>query len=163
MNGVSRDATQNKPGCMTQVRGSQLVVAMKGTASEVFYDAYGKWVDLASNLFSQADANTDGLFGWLMLNKDYTILANDIFGVNIAFDAVYEIPLDATVTKANLLSYLGDVCDLVVSTYQYADNNAANDDLVQIVGFNYYGAASLKQTVLTRINPNECYQVNITD
>jgi hypothetical protein len=161
MNGVSRAASNNKPGSMTQVRGTQLVVACKGTNTEAFYDAYGKWVDLASNLFSRADANSSGLWGWLMLNKDYTVTTNDIFGVNIALDAVYEIPLDATVTQANLLSYLGDTCDIVVSTYQYADNNAADDDLLQVVGFNYYGSAALQQTVLTRMNVTKNFGTNI--
>lgn len=112
-------------------------------ASQTIYKRSGKFVKLDSNeRVDLADSGDGELFGWAMVGGDYSsssTAGGSEMSVDIRTEVIHEIPYDdTTVTEAQLAAILGKTCDLIVTSgYQYADIGESNEDVIQIVGYNY--------------------------
>jgi len=144
-----------------QVAGPIVDVELPIAASEVFNHLSGNFVYIDSNnRIALCPAGTTNIIGWAFTG-DFT--ASSTAGqtkvpVNVAKGAIYEIRLDAVQTEAALKGMVGETCDLIiVSEIQYADLDASTDDVLEIMGYRYYGSALGEQTVLVRL-----YEPNIT-
>jgi len=115
--------------------------------------AGGKFVKIDTNgCITLAIASDLAVIGWAQVGE-FTFVAGDMITVNIAADAVYEMPTDATATEAELKALLGQTCDLkITSGIQQADIGNSTYDQLQIVGYHYFGSGSGEQTVLVRLN-----------
>jgi hypothetical protein len=121
-------------------------------AAIAFKNNGGKFVSGYGGSLVLAVAASTGLLGWAEIGE-VTTETTDIITVNMAKDAVYEMPLDMTRTEAQLKALVGKCCDIIVTAgIQYADVNATVLDILQIVGYHYYGSGSGEQTVLVRLN-----------
>ena len=129
-------------------------------ASQAFYQRSGHFVYLSSNNVTIADSGTTQLFGAAQIGSDWT--SSSTAGadtVTVCTDpmAVYEVPARDTFTASNLAAYVGDTCDLEISSgIQYIDNGESNEDTIVIVG----GDVD-EQTLYVHMNPNTCYQTGI--
>lgn len=118
-----------------------------------FKNKGGKFVIIDTNgKISLATATSLYVIGWAEVGE-FTCVAGDLITVNIAKDAVYEMPIDAAKTEAELTALLMSTCDIIVTGgIQYADLDAASYAQLQIVGYAYYGSALGEQTVYVRRN-----------
>jgi dihydroxyacetone kinase DhaKLM complex PTS-EIIA-like component DhaM len=73
--------------------------------------------------------------------------------VIVDLNAIFEIPVDETITATSLKALIGKTCDLVVNSgIQQADIGASATDVIKIVG----GDVD-EQTVYVMINPTKFY------
>lgn len=130
-------------------------------ASVAFKYNGGKFVTQDSNQrIGLSIAGDTKIIGWAEVGEFTTssTAGQDKVSVNVAKDAVYEMPIDAAQTEAQLKALIGKTCDIIVTNgVQYADYDASSDDVLQIVGYHYYGSDSGEQTLLVRL-----YQPNLT-
>jgi hypothetical protein len=128
-------------------------------ASQAFKRRSGQYVKVASGRADIADSGDSEIWGWALIGKDWTSSSTagaDWVTVDTFPYHVFEIPARDTFTASNLEGYIGDTCDLEVSTYQYADNGESNEDVIVVVG----GDVD-EQTLYVHMNPNKCYQTAI--
>ena len=129
-------------------------------ANQTWKRRSGHFVYLSSNYVTIADSGTTQLFGVALIGKDWTgssTAGADVVTVDTHPFHVWEVPARDTFTAANLASYIGDTCDLEVSSnIQYVDNGESSEDTVVIVG----GDVD-EQTLYVHMNPNACYQTGI--
>ena len=126
-------------------------------AAIAFKGAGGKFVSGVGNSLVLAVAASTALLGWAEV-AEFTTATTDVITVNMAKDAVYEMPIDTAVTEAALQALIGKTCDIIVTSgIQYADHNASAVDILQIVGYGYYGPNLGEQTLFVRL-----YQPNVT-
>lgn len=157
---MTRYSTQTvAPIKYSQVAGPRVILTFPLSASEVFTDTGGKFMSTDANRRAEvaAAADTD-LIGWGLTgaHTSSSTAGADLISVNISLDAVYLMPLDAARTEAQLLAIMLKTCDIVTtSNIQYADYDASSTDVIQIVGYRYWGSASGEQAVLVRLNPNK--------
>jgi hypothetical protein len=144
-----------RPAVYGQANAVKAVVQIPAAASVSLAANGGRFVCLVSNRATLASgSNTGGMFGWTEACNFTTssTAGNDVLAVNIAKDAIYEIPINATQTETELKALIGETCDLeVVSGIQYANYDASSDDTIQIVGYKYYGTGSGNQSLLVRL------------
>lgn len=113
----------------------------------------GKWVSGYGGALLLAVETALGILGWAEV-AEFTTATTDKITVNIAKDAIYEMPIQAALTIAELDALVGKSCDIdVVGGIQYCDYDAHTDYSLQIVGYSYYGTASGEQTLHVRLNP----------
>ena len=144
-----------------QVYGPIVSVSFPIAASINFEPLSGKFVVIDSNnRVALATATSTNIIGWALAG-DWTSNATagtDTVVVNLAKDAVYELPLDAARTEAQLKALVGETCDIIVtSDIMYADYDASAIDVLEIMDYRYYGSAAGEQTLLCRM-----YLPNIT-
>ena len=144
-----------------QVNDVRATVEIPLQTSVAFKYLGGKFVTQDSNQRVGLSVATDTkIIGWAD-EGEYTsssTAGNDEATVNIAKDGIFEMPIDAAQTEAALKLLIGETCDIIVTGgIQYADLNASDDDILQIVGYHYFGSALGDQTVLVRL-----YQPNLT-
>jgi hypothetical protein len=137
------------------------VLPFEVAASVNFELLSGKWMTLDTNNRADISSATDtAILGWALVG-DWTTSSTagrDVISVNINHDIIGEMPLDAARTEAQLKGYIGETCDIVVtSNIQYADYDASSIDILEIMGYRYYGSASGEQTLLCRV-----YLANLT-
>ncbi len=144
-----------------QVNDVRAIVEIPCQASVAFKYLGGKFVTQDANqrvgLSVAADTK---IIGWADVGEftSNSTAGADKVAVNVAKDATYEMPIDITRTEAQLKALIGETCDIIVTGgIQYADIDASSDDVLQIVGYHYYGSGSGEQTVLVRL-----YQPNLT-
>ncbi len=132
------------------LRGPRVIIDAVGlTASQVFKNAGGKFVRLATNRISIAGSGDTELIGWAMIGEQTTsaTAGQDTVGVDISELSVYRLPADATPAS----TILGDTCDLIVaSDIQQADIGESSEDVIQVLGFD-----ATDSTVDVRMNPNK--------
>ena len=138
-----------------QVKGPVVSQEFPVAASTIFGHDSGCFVQMnTSGHILMADATSTDIIGWA-ITGDFT--ASSTAGqtkvpVNLSHDAVYEMPIDTARTEAQLIALVGITCDIVVtSNVQYADYDATSVNILQIVGYNYYGSALGQQTVLVKL------------
>lgn len=150
-----------RPLIYGQVAGPQVILDMPIGASEVFKNLSGKFVKPdGSGRMEIAGAASVNIVGWIEQGERTASATEgaDIGGVNVAKDAVYEMPAcgaaGAAVSEATLKAAVGETCDIqmVDTNYQYADLSASSVDILLIVGYRYYGSAAGQQSVLVMIN-----------
>ena len=113
----------------------------------------GKWVTGYGGALALCTATAVDILGWAEV-AEFTTATTDIITVNAAKDAIYEMPIAAARTEAQLQALVGKVCDIIVTSgIQYANYAAATYKPLQIVGYSYYGPDAGQQTVHVRINP----------
>ena len=141
---------RNNYGQINDVRCPMVFPAATTSAMKA---AGGKFVTIDTNgAITLGTASGLTVIGWAQVGE-FTFVAGDMITVNIAADAVYEMPIDATATEAELKALLGQTCDLKVDTgIQQADIGSSSYDQLQIVGYHYFGSGSGEQTVLVRLN-----------
>lgn len=132
------------------------VVQVPAAASQPFQANGGKFVILNTSRHATlaSGGNTSDVFGWAEVGtfSSSSTAGQDIIGVNIALDATYEMPINATQTESQLKLLVGKTCDIeVVGGIQYANYDASSDDTIEIVGYKYYGSGSGEQSVLVRL------------
>lgn len=142
-----------------KVKGPEVVLAYPVAASAVFKHLSGCFVYLDSNQrIALAGAAQTEIFGWAYTG-DWTVSSTagqTILSVNISVDAIYLMPVDTARTEAQLKSYVGKTCDIVVaSNVQYADFDASATDVLQIVGYEYWGSALSEQGLWVKMNPTK--------
>ncbi len=147
-----------------QVTGPQAIVEMPIGASEVFKNLSGHFVKMDdAGRIEIAGATDVDIVGWALQGErtaSSTEGANKA-GVNVALDAIYEMPAcgaaGAALTEANLQAAVGETVDIqMVSTnYQYADLSASAVDILLVLGYRYYGSAAGQQSVLVKLNVNK--------
>ncbi len=122
-------------------------------AAIAFKAAGGKFVTGYGGALVLAVNTALGVLGWAEIGE-VTTETTDKITVNVAKDAVYEMPITAARTIAQLDALVGKACDIVVTSgIQYANYAASTDDSLQIVGYSYYGPAAGQQTLHVRLNP----------
>src|SRR3990167_6973554 len=131
----------------------------EAAASVNFENRSGKLVKIdANNRVDLAGATDTNIIGWALVG-DVTTSAtagDDLVVVNLGKGIIFEMPLDAARTEAQLKALIGETCDIIVtSNIQYADYDASTYDVLEIMGYRYYGSASGQQTLLCRLyEPN---------
>ena len=125
-------------------------------ASQAFKRRSGHFVYLSSNNVNIADTGTTQLWGWALVGKDWTSSSTagaDKVTVDTNPYHVWEIPARDVFTAANLAAYIGDHCDLEISSViQYVDNGESNEDTIVCIG----GDVD-EQTLYVHMNPNKLY------
>jgi len=139
------------------IAGNPIVINVPTGASEVFTNSGGKWVsnDADAGRVVVCGATTTNINGWAMCGAITTSSTDEVTKINvdISLDTIYEMPIDAAQSAADLLDVLWESCDIVVtSNVQYADLDASTYDILQIVDFRAYEADSANNTVITRRN-----------
>lgn len=150
-----------RPMIFTQVQGPQVIVNAPIGASEVFKDLSGHFMKPdGSGRLEIAGATSVNIVGWMFQGEgtSSSTEGGDVGGVNVAKDAVYEIPAcgaaGAAVTEATLKAAVWETCDIqMVSTnLQYADVVTSTIDILLIVDYRFYGTTAGLQSVLVMIN-----------
>jgi hypothetical protein len=140
-----------------QVNDVRVPIEARTGAAIAFKATGGKFVTGFGDSLALSVAADTGILGWAEIGE-VTTSTTDIITVNVAKDAVYEMPIDAARTKEQLIDLIGKTCDIIVTSgIQYADYDASSDDILQIVGFGYYGPNAGEQTLFVRL-----YQPNVT-
>lgn len=143
----------------TKVKGPEINLPYPVAASTVFKHLSGAFVYLDSNQrIALAGAAQTELLGWAFTGEwtSASTAGQTILGVNISLDAVYCMPLDAARTETQLRSYVGKTCDIITtSNIQYADFDASATDVLQIVGYEYWGSAAGEQGLWVKLNPTK--------
>lgn len=150
-----------RPTQYSMVGGPLLDVTFPVAASQNFNLLSGCFVVVdTNNRIEIAGAAVTNLIGWA-LTGDFTSSATaglTEMSVNIALGSLYEMPIDAAKTEAQLKAIVGETCDIIVtSNIQYADLDASSIDILEIMDYRYYGSALGEQTVIVRL-----YLPNIT-
>lgn len=131
-------------------------------ASQTFAANGGHFVAVDSNnRMTLATAASTYLYGWAMAGTDLTSSAtagNTRLPVNTSLDAIYRMPVDTTLTEAQLKALIGETHDIVITgsgttTRQLFDFDASATNVLQVVGYEYYGSASGEQFVYVKLNP----------
>ena len=147
-----------------QIAGPVWTVQMPAKASQNFELRSGKFVYSNAGYANIAAAGADQIYGYAFIGDKTTGTTDgdDTLTINISTDAIYELPLDAARTEAQLIALVGKTCDIVTtSNIQYADYDAATDNVLMIVGYRYYGSASGEQTLYVRMTPKEIGQTGV--
>lgn len=149
----------SRPTAYGQVNDVRSVYPYPAAASQPFQANGGKFVLLDVNMSMRATlasgANTLNLIGWAEAGtfSSSSTSGQDIIPVNTAWDAVYEMPINATQNETQLKLLLGKTCDIEkVSGLQYANYDATVDNTLIIVGYKYYGSGTGEQSLLVRLN-----------
>ena len=148
-----------------QIAGPLVTVQAPAAASQNFELKSGKFVYSASGYMTIAASGADQIFGYALIGDKTTGSAagDDTLTVNVSTDAIYELPIDETLTEAELIALVGLACDIVTtSNIQMADVSTGTDNVLMIVGYRYYGSASGEQTVYVRMTPKELAQTSVT-
>jgi hypothetical protein len=130
--------------------------AMPIAASQAFKAKSGRFVtkDASGNYAISVAADTQ-IAGYVDCG-DFTsssTAAADKLPVIVDLNAIFEIPVDETITATSLKALIGKTCDLVVNSgIQQADIGASATDVIKIVG----GDVD-EQTVYVMINPTKFY------
>jgi len=136
------------------VQGGENNLPFEVSTSTVFKHKGGSWVVLdSSNQIDIAGATDTNILGWAYTG-DLTSDSSEtpLVTVNVCREAVYEMPLDAARTETQLKALLHETGDIIVtSNIQYFDYDASAIDILEVVGYRYYGSASGEQSVLTRL------------
>lgn len=130
-------------------------------ASQVFKHLSGCFVQFNSsgNVLIATAAVTD-LIGWAMTGEwtSSSTAGVDKVAVNTALDAEYEMPIygdgpsGTAITETTLKGYIGKMCDLdVTSNIQSVNPSGTSYNVVQIVGYNYYGSGAGQQTLIVKL------------
>ncbi len=124
-------------------------------ASQIFKHRGGAIMQLnSSGHVLIAPAGVTDLIGCAVTGEwtSSAVAGEDKIVVNMSLDAVFEMPIDTARTAAELIALVGKFCDIIVtSDIQYADYDAQSDNIIQIVGYNYYGAGLGQQSVLVKL------------
>jgi hypothetical protein len=135
-----------------QVNDVRLPIEVLTGAAIAFKAAGGKFVTGYGGALVLAVPQALGILGWAEIGE-ITTATTDKITVNTAWDAIYEMPIDAARTVAQLDALVGKACDIIVTTgIQYADFDATTDDTLQIMGYGYYGPNVGDQTLFVRLN-----------
>jgi len=148
--------SHKRPLVFGLVAGTPIVINVPTGADEVFYNLSGKWVthDADAGRVISAGASAAVIDGWAMVG-DKTCSATEEatkIDIDISLNTLYEMPIDAAQSAADLLDLLWESCDIAVDTYQYADLDASSTDVLQIVDFRAYLSDSANNTVIVRRN-----------
>ena len=158
----------SRPVAYGQAYGPRCIVKVPvphiTTSAANFYADSGKFVAVKSNTGYAflASNNTwggaeGGLFGWAEVGT-YATPTNtgaDTIAVNVANDAVFEMPIVSALSESLCKSMVSRLCELeIIGGKQYANYDAATGvALVQIVDYKYYGALVGEQSLLVRLAP----------
>ena len=123
----------------------------------------GRFLTLSSSTYRLSVAGDTQISGYTGAVNDNNStgtgsVAGDAVELIDDLKAIFEVPVyGATLTAANLLTYIGTSKDLIVSgstttTVQKVNLSAASTQVVKIVGGNV-----TRQTVYVRINPTKFY------
>lgn len=140
-----------------QIRGPEVNLPFEVAASVVFKHLGGAWMMKRTDGRIQiATAASTAIIGWAFAG-DFTASStagNTKISVNTSKDATFEMPLDTALTEAQLLALVGEFHDIVVTdNIQYCDHDATTTNVLEIVGYRYYGSALGQQTVEVKIVP----------
>lgn len=154
-----------KPIKFGQCKGPIVTVPVPAAASQAFKHLSGCFVKLDSSERADiAEAADTQIYGWALAGELTTssTAGQTILTVNISTEAVYLMPLDAARTVAQLQDLVGKTCDIVFAGgIQYADYDASTTDVLQIVGYEYWGSAANEQGVWVRINPTKAFAAGV--
>ena len=155
----------SRPVKFGQVKGPIVTVPIPAQASQNFENRSGCFVTLDSSERAGVSVAADTQIFGFALAGDFTTSSTagqTILAINISLEAIYLMPLDAARTIAQLQDLVGKTCDLVVaSNIQYADYDASTTDVIQIVGYEYWGSASGEQGVWVRMNPGKAFTAGV--
>jgi hypothetical protein len=132
-------------------------------ASQVFKHLSGTFMQLnSSGQVLIAAANVTDIIG-SAITGEWTSSASagvDKVAVNTALDAEYEMPIygdgpsGTAIAEATLKGYVGKMCDLnVTSNIQSVNTSGTSYNVVQVVGYNYYGSGAGQQTLIVKLVP----------
>ena len=146
-----------------QVKGPLVSQEFPLAASVVFKHLSGKFMQLnSSGRVLIAAATVTDLIGWALTGEwtSSSTAGVDKVAVNIDLNAQYEMPIygagpsGTAVTEATLKGNVGLMCDLnVTSDIQSVNTSGTSYNVVQIVGYNYYGSAAGQQTYIVKLVP----------
>lgn len=124
-------------------------------ASEVFKKKGGAFVTIdTSGRAEIAVAGDVDIIGYALFNEDFTASSTEgatVVPVDLSFDSVYEIPINAG-TWADTMR--GKLCDLVVtSSIQGVDLGNSGEDCIQLIDKGTTNAAGTVVSVLCRLHP----------
>jgi len=138
-----------------QIKGGEVnIEGIAWAASQVIKNQSGKFVYMNDGAATLCGDALNYIFGWAQeASGASTPTVGDLVTVNVAWDAVYRIPVNG---GTFVVGMIGDSCDLEVATntnygvtVQGAQLDASSEDTVIIVG----GDAVNNKYVDVRINP----------
>jgi hypothetical protein len=147
-----------RPVAYGQAFGGKSIVQIPAAASQSFRAEGGRWVTLdGSRLATIASNNLPDLIGWVETSGTFSTSSTagqDILAVNVADDAVYEMPVVSALTESSCKILIGKQCDLeTISDIQYCNYDASSVDNIMIVGYKFYNTGVGGQSVLVRKQP----------
>jgi len=136
-----------------QIKGKQVNIGgLAWAATQAVKNQSGKFVWVNNGALTLNDADANPIFGWAQ-EYERTPAEGDKVTVNVAWDAVYRIPI---ASGTFVIGMIGDSCDIDRTTHtlhgantQGALLDSSDEDLLLIVG----GDAVNNKYVDVRINP----------
>jgi hypothetical protein len=146
-----------RPVTYGQAFGGRSIVQIPVDASISFRHEGGRWVTLAATRYARiASNNVNDLVGWAETTGTWSSSATagaDVIAVNVAYDAVYEMPIVSATTESTCKGLIGKQSDLEqLSDIQYVNADASAIGNILIVGYKYYGSAVGEQSLLVMKN-----------
>jgi len=147
-----------RPVAYGQANTVKNVIDVEAASSQSFPANGGKIVHMVSGRATVISGGVVAdILGWAEVGNMSTssTAGQDLIPVNTAYDATYEMPINATQTESQLRNLIVKTCDVeTVSGVQYANYDASANEVLQIVGYKYYGSGSGEQSLIVRINWN---------
>lgn len=147
-----------RPVAYGQAFGGRSIIQVGAAASKSFRAEGGRfvWKNLAGHVMV-ASNNAIDLLGWAETSGTWSSSSTagaDIIAVNVATDAVYEMPVPSAITESACKGLIGKVSDLeIISDIQYVNYVASATSMIQIVGYKYYGSGLGEQSLLVKMWP----------
>lgn len=147
-----------RPVSYGQAFGGRTLTQIGAAASKSFRYEGGRFVykNLAGHVMI-ASNNGENLFGWCETSGTFSsssTAGDTIVAVNVATDAVYEMPIVSAITESAAKGLIGKAADLeIISDVQYCNYDASATQMVEVVGIKYYGSAVGEQALLVKMYP----------
>lgn len=146
-----------RPVAYGQAFGGRLTIPVGAAASKSFRAEGGRFVyKNTTGHVMIASNNAENLLGWAETSGTWSSSATagaDILAVNVANDAVYEMPVVSAITESACKAIIGKLADIeVISDIQYLNYDASATNMLQIVGYKFYGTGVGEQSLLVRMS-----------
>ncbi len=131
--------------------GKVMITGAAWGASEVIKAASGRFVISTAGRMEIADSGDGELIGHAVHREETTSSTEEgtKANVNVSLDALYKIPLSATVALTRARFYT--TCDLLVASNIQQADLTSNEDVLQIMD----GDIANQNWVIVRLNPNK--------
>ena len=147
-----------RPVAYGQAFGGRLVVQAPTAASVSFRAEGGRFCykNAAGNVMI-ASNNAENLLGWAETSGTWSSSATaaaNIIAINISDEAVFEMPIVSAITESTCKGLIGKLTDIeVISDIQYVNCDASSTNMLQVIGYKFYGTAVGEQSLLVKKCP----------
>jgi hypothetical protein len=152
-----------RPVAYGRAFGGEAVIPVPVAASQSFRAEGGKFVTVDAVNNAVMASNNPTILGWALAGtfSSSTTAGATIVAVNVATDAVYEMPVVSALTESQCKYRIGKLADIeIISDIQYCNYDSASTPKVEIVGYKYYGSAVGEQSLLVKLSPFNASFIN---